>query len=92
MLTMRFCQICLRWWNSNGFTTLDNGNRTTGNFEAVDLVNFGSTDSGTVLSAAAGMRYELNRSIQFGAGYRTPISGRKDIMDKRYYFDMILSF
>ena len=30
----------------NGITTFDNGNRTAGDFEGFDLLNFGSTDSG----------------------------------------------
>ncbi len=76
----------------NGFTTIDDGNRTPVNFEGIDLVNFGSTDSGTVMTIAGGARYRFNKHIQIGAGYEAPVTDREDIMDWRAYFDLILSF
>lgn len=76
----------------NGFTTIDEGNRTPLDFEGVDLVNFGSTESGTVLTAAAGFRYHFNRHLQMGAAYERAVSGRKDILDERYTFDLIVRY
>ena len=76
----------------NGFTTIDEGTRTPLDFEGVDLVNFGSTESGTVLSAAAGFRYHFNRHLQVGAAYERPVSGRKDILDERYTVDLIIRY
>lgn len=76
----------------NGFTTIANGDRLAADFEGVDLVNFGSRDSGTVMTVAGGARYVVNRHLQLGAGYEVPITGRKDIIDERYYFDLVLSY
>ena len=73
----------------NGFTTIDEGTRTPLDFEGVDLVNFGSAESGTVLSAAAGFRYHF---IQMGAVYERAVSGRKDILDERYTVDVIIRY
>jgi len=51
----------------NGLTTISDGNRTgIASFEGNDLVNFGSTDSGTVVSFAAGARYKFNNHFQVG--------------------------
>ena len=76
----------------NGFTTIDNGARTAGDFEGIDLVNFGSTDSGTVVLGAIGARWRLNDHVIFGAGYEAPLTGREDITDWRLNFDMVLSY
>ncbi len=76
----------------NGFTTIDNGSRTAGDFEGIDLVNFGTTDSGTVVLGSIGARWRLNDNIIFGAGYEMPLTGREDITDWRVNFDMVLSY
>ena len=77
----------------NGFTTIDHGRRTRGvNFEGVDLVNFGSTDSGTVVTLAGGFRYRFSPHIQMGAGYESTVTGRKDLLDDRIYVDLVISY
>lgn len=76
----------------HGFTTVDHGDRTDADFEGIDLVNFGSTDSGTVVTFAGGLRYRFNRHLQVGAGYETPVTHRQDIMDWRVYADLVLSY
>jgi hypothetical protein len=76
----------------HGFSTIDEGSRTPVDFESIDLVNFGSTDSGTVMTFAGGVRYRLNSHVQFGAGYETPVTDREDIMDWRVYTDLVLSY
>ena len=76
----------------NGFTTIDDGTRTAVDFEGIDLVNFGSTDSGTVVLGSIGARWRLNEHIIFGAGYEMPLTGREDITDWRVNFDMVLSY
>ena len=76
----------------NGFTTIRDGNRTPVDFEGVDLVNFGSTDSGTVVTVSAGARYRVNQNIQLGIGYEKPITNREDILDSRAYLDLVLSY
>ena len=61
-------------------------------FEGADLVNFGATESGTVITAAAGMRYRLNKHVYFGAAYERPVTGREDIIDERFTMDIILRY
>ncbi|MCW5730161.1 MAG: hypothetical protein KIT20_05345 [Alphaproteobacteria bacterium] len=76
----------------NGFTTISKGKRTVANFEGVDLVNFGSTESGTVATMAVGARYRFNRHFQIGAGYEFPVTEREDILNWRVYFDAVITF
>ncbi len=75
----------------NSFNVQDNGNRLPFDFEGLDLVNFGSQNAGTVTTASIGSRFIVNRHVMMGVAYETPISSRKDIMDKRYYIDMVIS-
>jgi hypothetical protein len=76
----------------NGFTKIDSGNRTGIMVEGVDLVNFSSIDSSTVFTVAGGARYRINDHIQFGVGYETPLTNRKDILDWRTYVDLVLTY
>lgn len=76
----------------NGFTVFDTGNRTPVDFEGVDLVSLGSSDSGTVVTAAGGARYRFNRHFQLGAAYEAPLTNREDLIDHRFYVDLVLSF
>lgn len=78
---------------ANGTSTFDDGSRTgIASFEGNDLVNFGSTDSGTVVTVGVGARYRLNRHFQLGAGYEFPVTEREDLFDWRTNFDMVISF
>ncbi len=76
----------------NGFSTIDNGNRTAGDFEGFDLLNFGSTDSGTVITAAGGARYRINDNVIAGIGYESPLTNREDIIDWKFYADLVITF
>lgn len=77
----------------NGFSTLKSGNRTAGvNFEGVDVLNFGSTRSGTVATAAAGARYRLLPNLILGAAYEHAVTDRDDLLDWWVYFDLVLHF
>lgn len=76
----------------NGFSVIDQGARTKGNFEGVDLVNFGSTNSGTVISAAFGARYRLTDTILIGVAYERPVTHREDILGSRVYVDLVLRY
>jgi hypothetical protein len=76
----------------NGITTVANGNRTVGDFEGFDLVNFGSTDSGTVVTLAAGARYRFNDNVQVGFGYEAPITSREDIINWKIAADLVISY
>ncbi len=76
----------------NGFSVIDSGKRLPLNFEGVDLVNFGSTQGGTVVTAAFGARYRINDSIQVGVAYERPLTNREDILSQRVYFDAIFKY
>lgn len=77
----------------NGFTTIDEARRTPGvNFEGLDVLNFGATDSGTVVTAAIGARYHLTNYLIVGAGYEAPLTEREDIIDWRAYVDLVFHF
>jgi len=77
----------------NGITTINDGTRTgVESFEGNDIVNFGSTDSGTVVTLAGGARYKFNNHIQMGAGYEHAISGQRDLVDWRTNVDLVISY
>ncbi|MFT4569368.1 MAG: hypothetical protein ACI8TX_000128 [Hyphomicrobiaceae bacterium] len=58
--------------------------------EGIDLVNFGSTSSGTVATAAVGARFRVSKNVILGAAFEKPITSREDLMDWRAYVDVIL--
>ncbi len=76
----------------NGYANIGNGNRTAGDFEGADILNFGSTDSGNIALVAAGVRYVVNDNIRLGGNYEVPVTDRKDYIDWRTHIDMIISF
>ena len=77
----------------NGISTIDDGTRTgIAPFEGNDIVNFGSTDSGSVVTLGAGARYKINDHVQVGAGYEFPITDREDLFNWRTNFDMVITF
>lgn len=76
----------------NGITTVNHGTRTVGNFEGFDLINFGSTDSGTVVTFAGGARYRFNDHVQMGIGYETPITDREDIINWKLAVDFVFTY
>lgn len=77
----------------NMISKSDNGDRTDsdalGSFEGFDVVNFGSTDSGTVFSAGFGARARITDNILFGVAYEVPVGGRKDLLDYRWTTDFV---
>ena len=75
----------------NVFSTTNNGNRLPFDFEGLDLVNFGNSDSGTVTTFAVGSRFVFNDNVSLGVAYEQPLSSREDIMDWRTYADLVIS-
>ena len=73
----------------NGITVVDDGDRTPVDFEGFDLVNFGSTDAGTVVTLAFGGRFLATKHVQLGFGYEFPISDDEDIIDRKIYLDLV---
>lgn len=76
----------------NGFTTIDDGSRTPVGFEGMDLVNFGATDAGTVVTAATGARYVVTDWLRLGAAFETSLTERRDLLGRRFYFDLVLTY
>jgi hypothetical protein len=80
----------------NGFTAIDNGNRSKGalaELDGVDVLNFGSTDRDTTVIGAVGVRYRASDRLQFGASYETPLTDKDNtITDYRIYFDVVLTY
>ena len=77
----------------NGISTIDDGNRTgIAPFEGNDIVNFGSTASGSVVTLGLGARYKFNNHVQVGAGYEFPITDREDLFNWRTNFDLVITF
>jgi len=80
----------------NGFTPIDHGNRLTGalgKLDGIDLLNFGSDDRGTTITAGGGFRYRFTDNVQIGVGIETPLTDQKDtIMEYRAYGDIVISF
>jgi hypothetical protein len=76
----------------NGFSVVQSAHRTPLNVEGVDLVNFGSTGGGTVVTAAFGARYKLTDHIRLGTGYERPVTNREDLLGGRVYVDLVLSY
>lgn len=76
----------------NGFTIIDEGNRTPFGFDGVDLINLGAgKDNGTVLTAAGGFRYLATDHAMLGAGIEKSL-GREDLLDWRTYVDLVIHF
>jgi len=80
----------------NGFTAIDNGNRSTGalsQIDGVDVLNFGSEDRDTTLLLGGGFRYRLTDHFQIGTAYEAPITDEDNtITDYRVYFDVAWHF
>ena len=80
----------------NGFTAIENGNRSTGalgQLDGVDVLNFGSEDRDTTIVFGGGMRYQFNDHLQFGVGAETPLTDEENtILDYRVYFDLVLKY
>ena len=76
----------------NGFTTIDDGSRTAVDFEGVDLVNFGAAESGTVITGAIGARYIVADWLRLGAAFEMALTDRQDLLDRRFYFDLVLTY
>jgi hypothetical protein len=78
---------------SNLYATVDDGSRSDsgalGSFEGSDLLNFGSTDSGTVVTGALGLRYRVGDRVLLGLAYELPLTSRKDLIDKRVTIDVV---
>ncbi len=80
----------------NGFTAIDNADRSTGalgQLDGVDVLNFGSEDRDTTVTVGGGFRYSPTDHLQIGAAYEAPITDEDNtIIEYRIYFDVVLHF
>ena len=78
----------------NYFHYTSSGTAHALDFEGRDLFNFGSTaiSGHDDLSMAVGARYKFTERLQAGAAYEFPLSGRRDLLDFRFTFDVIFRF
>lgn len=80
----------------NGFTAIDNANRSTGalsQLDGVDVLNFGSENRDTTLTLGGGFRFLLTDHLQIGTAYeRTITDDDNTIFDYRCYFDVVWHF
>lgn len=77
---------------ANGFTVIDDGSRTAARFEGTDLVNFGATNAGTVVTLAVGARYVVADWLRLGAAFEAPVTDREDLLERRLYLDLVLTY
>ncbi|MDJ0610971.1 MAG: transporter [Kiloniellales bacterium] len=80
----------------NGFTAIDNGNRSEdalGQLDGVDALNFGSEDRDTTITLGGGLRYHFTDNIQIGAGGETQLTEDDNtVLDYRAYVDFVFSY
>lgn len=74
----------------NGFTPIEDGNRTALGVNGIDLVNLGSANADTVFTFAPGIRARLHENVDFGFSYEIPLTDNKDLMDWRVITDFVI--
>jgi hypothetical protein len=74
----------------NGFSPIDDGNRTNVGANGLDLVNLGSGNASTVVTFAPGVRVRLHEHADFGFAYEVPMTDDQDLMNWRVTTDFVL--
>jgi hypothetical protein len=74
----------------NGFTPIDDGNRTAVGANGMDLVNLGSGNASTVVTFAPGVRVRIVDNADFGFAYEIPLTDDQDLMNWRVTTDFVL--
>ncbi len=75
----------------NGITTIKRGDKNTLKIEGHDVLNLGSGDSGTTLTAGVGFRYVLDDNWQVGAAWEKALA-RDDLIDHRTSVNLLFAF
>ena len=47
---------------------------------------------GTVITLAGGARYRLTDNLIAGLGYEAPVTNREDIINWKFYADLVITF
>jgi len=74
----------------NGYTPIDDGNRTSLGVNGMDLVNMGSSNSETIVTIAPGVRVRLIDNVDFGTAFEIPITSDEDLMNWRFTTDFVI--
>jgi hypothetical protein len=74
----------------NGFTPIEDGNRTSLGVNGIDLVNLGATSSDTVVTIAPGLRVRITDNVDVGGAFELPLTDANDLMDWRITTDLVL--
>jgi hypothetical protein len=74
----------------NGWTPIDDGNRTNVGANGLDLVNLGSGNASTVVTFAPGVRVRLHDHADFGFAYEVPMTDDQDLMNWRVTTDFVV--
>lgn len=74
----------------NGYTPINNGNRTSFGANGMDLVNMGATNADTVITMAPGFRIRLMEYVDYGIAFEFPLTNNKDLMDWRMTTDFVI--
>jgi hypothetical protein len=74
----------------NGWTPIDDGNRTSVGANGLDLVNLGSGNASTVVTFAPGVRVRLHDHADFGFAYEVPMTDDQDLMNWRVTTDFVV--
>lgn len=66
----------------------------TSGFEGLDLINLGSTGvaGNDIVTMAAGGKWKPYRNMEIGAAYEFPLTERRDILEDRFYVDLIVRY
>lgn len=70
------------------------GDLGTNGFEGLDLINLGSTgvSGNDIVTCALGGKLKPYRNVEAGLGWEFPITERRDILEDRFYADLILRY
>lgn len=74
----------------NGYTPINEGNRTSVGANGMDLVNLGSTDAKTILTVAPGFRVRIVDNVDFGTSFEIPMTKAEDLMNWRFTTDLVI--
>lgn len=74
----------------NGYTPIEDGNRTGLGVNGMDLVNLGSRNPNTVITFAPGVRVRLMDNVDFGFAFEMPLTDDEDLMDWRVTNDFVI--
>lgn len=74
----------------NGYTPIQDGNRTAFAANGMDLVNLGCRNPNTIITFAPGVRVRLTDNVDYGFAFEMPLTDEEDLMDWRVTNDFVI--